>query len=99
MTHHYLDRPVTVEALEAILSPPWFPSFVRWEGVDFLTIKELGVWKTLSMVQRCAHLSPGHQRRAIERLVTRATSGHPGIDTGSKVEVADRRAVDALAIQ
>jgi hypothetical protein len=41
------------------------------EGVDLLAIKALGGWKTLSMVQRYAHLSPGHQRNAIERLVTR----------------------------
>jgi hypothetical protein len=41
------------------------------EGVDLLAIKVLGGWKTLSMVQRYAHLSPGHQRNAIERLVTR----------------------------
>jgi len=29
------------------------------EGPDLLTIKELGAWKTLSMAQRYAHLSPG----------------------------------------
>ena len=29
------------------------------EGVDLLTIKELGGWKTLSMVQRYAHIPPG----------------------------------------
>ena len=44
------------------------------EGVDLLAIKKLGGWKTLTMVQRYAHLSPGHQRQAIERLVTRAVS-------------------------
>lgn len=49
-----------------------FASRLAMEGVDLLTIKELGGWKTLSMVQRYAHLSPGHQRQAIERLVTRA---------------------------
>jgi hypothetical protein len=46
------------------------------EGVDLLTIKELGGWKSLVMVQRYAHLSPSHRRQAIERLVTR--SGHAG---------------------
>jgi hypothetical protein len=40
-------------------------------GVDLLTIKELGGWKTLAMVQRYAHLSPSHRQQAIERLVTR----------------------------
>jgi hypothetical protein len=28
------------------------------EGVDLLAIKALGGWKTLSMLQRYAHLSP-----------------------------------------
>jgi len=45
--------------------------------VDILAIKELGGWKTLSMVQRYAHLSPGHQRQAIERLVTRRVAAKP----------------------
>jgi len=40
-------------------------------GVDVLTIKELGGWKSLSMVQRYAHLSPSHRQQAIERLVSR----------------------------
>jgi hypothetical protein len=51
------------------------------EGVDLLTLKELGGWKTLSMVQRYAHLSPGHQRQAIERLVTQVHV-HPSGRTG-----------------
>jgi integrase len=37
-------------------------------GVDLLTIKELGGWKTLIMVQRYAHLSPDHKRQALERM-------------------------------
>jgi hypothetical protein len=41
------------------------------EGVDLLTIKDLGGWKSLTMVQRYAHLSPSHRKQAIERLVTR----------------------------
>ena len=48
-----------------------FASRLAMEGVDLLTIKELGGWKTLSMVQRYAHLSPGHRHTAIERLATR----------------------------
>ncbi|MDP3939739.1 MAG: site-specific integrase [Deltaproteobacteria bacterium] len=51
-----------------------FASRLAMEGVDLLTLKELGGWKTLSMVQRYAHLSPGHQRQAIERLVTRVVA-------------------------
>jgi hypothetical protein len=37
--------------------------------VDLLTIKEVGGWKTLAMVQRDAHLAPGHLHAAVERLV------------------------------
>lgn len=48
-----------------------FASRLAMEGVDVLTIKELGGWKSLSMVARYAHLSPSHRRQAIERLVTR----------------------------
>ncbi len=47
-------------------------SRVAMEGVDPLfTIKELGGWKSLSMVQRYAHLSLSHSRDAIERLASR----------------------------
>jgi hypothetical protein len=38
-------------------------------GVDLLTIKEVGGWKTLAMVQRYAHLAPAHLHSAVERLV------------------------------
>ena len=54
-----------------------FASRLAMEGVDILAIKELGGWRTLSMVQRYAHLSPGHQRQAIERLVTRQVATKP----------------------
>jgi integrase len=42
-------------------------------GVDLLTIKELGGWKTLEMVQRYAHLSPDHNRQALGRLISYRT--------------------------
>lgn len=42
-------------------------------------------WKTLRMVQRYAHLSPGHQRQAIEHLVTRVASvARPTKPTGTE---------------
>jgi site-specific recombinase XerD len=37
-------------------------------GVDLLSIQKLGGWRTLSMVQRYAHLAPDHLRTAVERL-------------------------------
>jgi hypothetical protein len=48
-----------------------FASRLAMERVDLLTIKELGGWRSLAMVQRYAHLSPSHRRSAIERLVSR----------------------------
>jgi integrase len=45
-------------------------------GVDLYTEKEILGHKTLVMTQRYAHLSPEHQRQAVERLVRRQT-GRP----------------------
>ncbi len=47
-----------------------FASRLAMAGVDLLTIKELGGWKTLSMVTRYAHLSPNHKRAALGRLIS-----------------------------
>ena len=58
---------------------------VAAEGAMFDRLYRLDGWKTLSMVQRYAHPSPGHQRQAIERLVTRPLSTSPATphDLGS----------------
>jgi integrase len=45
-----------------------FASRLVMAGVDPRTVQELGGWKTLGMVQRYAHLAPGHLRAAVERL-------------------------------
>ena len=45
-----------------------FASRLVMAGVGLLTVKELGGWRTLAMVQRCAHLAPGHLHAAVERL-------------------------------
>jgi integrase len=50
-----------------------FASRLAMAGVDLLTIKELGGWKTLSMVTRYAHLSPDHKRAALGRLISYRT--------------------------
>jgi site-specific recombinase XerD len=52
-----------------------FASRLVMAGVDLLTVKELGGWRTLSMVQRYAHLAPGHLQDAVDRLVSRGGSG------------------------
>ena len=48
-----------------------FASRLTMAGVDLRTVAELGGWRTLAMVQRYAHLSPGHLQAAVERLVAR----------------------------
>jgi len=54
------------------------------EGVDLLTIKDLGGWKTLTMMQRYAHLSPGHRHTAIERLASRKVEAGSPQATGTE---------------
>jgi integrase len=46
-----------------------FASRLAMAGVDLQTIKEVGGWRTLAMVQRYADLAPGHLHAAVERLV------------------------------
>jgi site-specific recombinase XerD len=46
-----------------------FASRLVMAGVDLRTVQELGGWKTLSMVQRYAHLAPERLAAAVERLV------------------------------
>ena len=45
-----------------------FASRLVMAGVDLRTIQELGGWQTLAMVERYAHLSPGHKAQAVERI-------------------------------
>ncbi len=45
-----------------------FASRLVMAGADLLTVKELGGWRTLAMVQRYAHLAPGHLRHALQRV-------------------------------
>lgn len=71
-----------------------FASRLTMAGVDPLTVKELGGWRTLAMVQRYAHLAPGHLVNAVERLVKTSPreegfaekvgteSGHLGVSFG-----------------
>jgi integrase len=51
-----------------------FASRLAMEGVDLMTIRELMGHKSMAMTLRYSHLSPGHRRTAIERLVTRSTT-------------------------
>jgi integrase len=69
-----------------------FCSRLAMLGVDLLTIKELVGHKTLSMTLRYAHLSPSHQRQAVERLVSDPTSTR----TDTNENTAERYAAVAV---
>jgi integrase len=69
-----------------------FASRLAMAGVDLLTIKELGGWKTLSMVTRYAHLSPDHKRAALERLIPGRT------DTTTAPEPLDAVALETVVV-
>ena len=45
-----------------------FASRLVMAGVDLRTVQELGGWSSLELVQRYAHLSPGHKADAVERI-------------------------------
>jgi integrase len=45
-----------------------FASRLVMAGVDLRTVQELGGWSSLDLVQRYAHLSPGHKAEAVERI-------------------------------
>ena len=46
-----------------------FATYLRKNGVDILNIKNLGRWKTLSMVERYAHMNEEHLKESAEGLV------------------------------
>jgi integrase len=62
-----------------------FASRLAMAGVDILTIKELLGHKTLATTLRYSHLSPGHQRDAVEKLV--------GVTTDTVSDTSRNRAV------
>ena len=45
-----------------------FASRLVVTGVDLRTVQELGGWRSLSMVQRYAHLAPDHLTAAVEKI-------------------------------
>jgi site-specific recombinase XerD len=63
-----------------------FASRLVMAGVDLRTVQELGGWRTLAMLQRYAHLSPGHLRAAVERL-DRSTRGR--VEVGLELDLRD----------
>ena len=59
-------------------------SRLAMEGIDLVAMRELMGHKTMAMTLRYSHLSPGHRRAAIERLVTRATTVDPQASSGAE---------------
>jgi len=52
-------------------------------GVDLYTVQWAAGWKTQVMVQRYAHLDPGHMRAAVERLAESTSPSATGTKTGT----------------
>jgi hypothetical protein len=49
------------------------------------TVQELGGWRTLSIVQRYAHLSPDYLAAAVEKIVATPAVVAPGPVNGSEL--------------
>jgi integrase len=81
-----------------------FASRLVAAGVDLRTVQELGGWRTLSMVQRYAHLAPERLVAAVERVVRPAADASPAVavTAGTTTQLrqifgdADNRTAEAL---
>ena len=60
-----------------------FASRLAMKGVDLYTVQRAGGWKTTTMVQRYAHLSPDHMRAAVEKLAQGGSAALTGTKTGT----------------
>jgi site-specific recombinase XerD len=90
-----------------------YASRLAMAGVDLRTIQALGGWKTLSQVQRYAHLTPGHLTAAAQRLdaylaATRTEAGNalvtpmitpcgPALDADATLHAGQVQAVQYLS--
>jgi integrase len=63
-----------------------FASRLVMAGVDLLTVKDLGGWGDLAMVQRYAHLAPAHRREAVEALARGERLQRSGTQSGTGIE-------------
>lgn len=70
-----------------------FASRLVAAGVDLRSVQELGGWRTLSMVQRYAHLSPGHLVAAVEKIVPAPTEVILGTTSATEL----RRNLDSVS--
>jgi integrase len=70
-----------------------FASRLVMAGVDLLTVKDLGGWGDLAMVQRYAHLAPAHRREAVEALARGERLQRSGTQSGTSQETPSEYAV------
>jgi len=70
-----------------------FASRLVAAGVDLRTVQDLGGWRTLSMVQRYAHLSPDHLVAAVEKIAPAPAVVAPGnvsaVELGENLDAAN----------
>ena len=60
-----------------------FASRLVMAGVDLLTVKALGGWNRLEMVERYSHLAPAHKHAAVELLAQADPLRQPATDSAS----------------
>jgi integrase len=60
-----------------------FASRLALARTDLYTVQRAGEWKSQSMVQRYAHLSPDHIKTAVERLAQSTSNAATGTKTGT----------------
>jgi integrase len=73
-----------------------FASRLAMAGVDLYTVQRAGGWKTQTMVQRYAHLSPDHIRAAVERLAQAPSASGTGTKTGTRETGEKQREAEVL---
>ncbi len=74
-----------------------FASRLVMAGVDLLTVKDLGGWGDLAMVQRYAHLAPAHRREAVEALARGERLQRSGTQSGTGPETVVSEALAGVS--
>jgi integrase len=67
-----------------------FASRLVMEGTDLRTVQELMGHKTIAMTMKYAHLSPGHKRDAVQRLVKPKKTDRTDTRTSTKLHTKEK---------